>query len=61
VGQWGLDYDPAQDLGRVKMKMSKPAALIEQLKYVIASDGAKTGKIQIEWEHHVAAVAVTAR
>jgi hypothetical protein len=61
VGQWGLEYDPAQDLGRVPMTMTKPAALIEQLKYVISSDGPKSGKIQIEWEHHIATVTVSAR
>jgi len=58
VGQWGLEYDPAQDLGRVKMIMTKPPALIEQLKYVISSDGPKSGKIQLEWENHIATVHV---
>jgi hypothetical protein len=61
VGQWGLDYDPAQDLGRVKMTMTKPPALIEQLKYVISSDGPKSGKIEIEWEHYIASVKLTAK
>jgi len=61
VGQWGLEYDPAQDLGRVKMMMNKPPALIEQLKYVISSDGPKSGKIQLEWENHIATVHVLAK
>jgi len=61
VGQWGLEYDPAQDLGRVKMIMTKPPALIEQLKYVISSDGPKSGKIQLEWENHIATVNVTVK
>ena len=61
TGQWGLEYDASQDLGRVKMKMSKPGAVIEQLKYVISSTGPKTGKIEIEWEHHIASVPVTAK
>jgi hypothetical protein len=61
VGQWGLEYDPAQDLGRVKMTMTKPPALIEQLKYVISSDGPKSGKIQLEWENHIATVHVVAK
>jgi len=61
VGQWGLEYDPAQDLGRVKMIMTKPPALIEQLKYVISSDGPKSGKIQLEWENHIATVHVAAK
>jgi hypothetical protein len=58
VGQWGLEYNPAQDLGRVKMTMTKPPALIEQLKYVISSNGAKTGTIQLEWENHIGSVSV---
>jgi hypothetical protein len=61
TGQWGLDYDQAQDLGRVKMMMSKPPALIEQLKYEITSTGAKTGKITLEWENHIASVPVAAK
>jgi hypothetical protein len=61
TGQWGLDYDQAQDLGRVKMMMSKPPALIEQLKYEITSTGAKTGKITLEWENHIASVPLTVK
>jgi hypothetical protein len=61
TGQWGLDYDPAQDLGRVKMTMSKPPALIEQLKYVISSDDATHGQIALEWENHIATVPVTVK
>lgn len=59
TGQWGLDYDPSKDLGRVKMIMSKPPALIEQLKYVITSDNATHGKITLEWENHIATVPVS--
>ena len=58
TGQWGLTYDAAQDLGRVKMTMSKPAAPVEMLKYTIASAGAHRGKIELVWEQHVASVAV---
>lgn len=61
TGQWGLTYNQGQDLGRVKMTMSKPPSLIEQLKYTITSEGAKSGKIQIEWEHHVASVPFTVK
>ncbi len=56
TGQWGLTYDAKQDLGRVKMKMSKPAKLVEVYKMTLTSTGAKTGKLQLEWEQHVAAV-----
>ena len=56
TGQWGLTYKADMDLGRVKMKMSKPPALVEQLKYTIGA-----GSITLEWENHVASVAVKAK
>lgn len=58
TGQWGLEYNQNQDLGRVKMNMSKPPTPIEQLKYVISSGGPKSGKIQMEWDDHIASVPV---
>jgi len=33
TGQSGLEYDAKQDLGRVKMTVGKPPALVEQLQY----------------------------
>jgi hypothetical protein len=61
TGQWGTSYDASQDLGRVKMQMSKPPALIEMLKYTISSAGGNKGTIQLAWEKHIASVAVTAK
>ena len=61
TGQWGLLYDPKQDLGRVKMTMSKPPALVETLKYSIASKGAGSGELRLEWEHRVATVPITVK
>lgn len=53
TGEWGLAYDGSQDLGRVKMQMSKPPAMVEDLKYTIGD-----GKITLAWENHVASVSV---
>jgi hypothetical protein len=61
TGQWGLTYDQAQDLGRVKMKMSKPGTLIELLKWSINQTGPKAGTLQLEWENHVASVPFTVK
>ncbi len=61
TGQWGLTYDQKQDLGRVKMTMSKPPALIERYKMTLSSTGASTGKLQLEWEQHIASVAITVK
>ncbi len=52
TGQWGLTYDKAQDLGRVKMTMSKPAAMVEELKYTLSDEGGNKGKLTLEWENH---------
>jgi hypothetical protein len=60
TGQSGLEYDAKQDLGRVKMTMSKPPAMVEQLKYTLSTAGGK-GKLQLAWEDVVAAVDFTAK
>ena len=61
TGQWGLMYDPKQDLGRVKMTMSKPPSIVETLKYSIADKGKGQGELRLEWEHRVATVPITVK
>jgi hypothetical protein len=61
TGQWGLMYDAKQDLGRVKMTMSKPPALVETLKYSIIDKGAGKGELRLEWEHRVATVPIAVK
>jgi hypothetical protein len=56
TGEWGLAYDASQDLGKVKMHMSKPPSMVEDLTWTI--DG---GKISLAWENHVASVPVSAK
>jgi hypothetical protein len=58
TGQSGLAYDKTQDLGRVKMTMTKPLALVENLKYTITDLGGTTGKLMLEWENHSASVLI---
>lgn len=60
TGQNGDSYDASQDLGRVNMKMEKPASPIEKLKYTLTASG-NTGKLQLEWENHIASVAIRAK
>jgi hypothetical protein len=55
TGQNGDSYDPSMDLGRVDMEMEKPPVPIENLKYTITTKG-DTGKLQLEWENHIASV-----
>jgi len=53
TGEWGLAYDASQDLGRVKMEMSKPPAMVEDLTYTIGD-----GRITLAWENKAASVPV---
>jgi hypothetical protein len=61
TGQWGLDYNASQDLGRIKMTMAKPAALVETLKYMLTDKGGGKAELRMEWEHHVATVPLTVK
>jgi hypothetical protein len=61
TGEWGLAYDNTADLGRVKMEMSKPAAPVEKFQILLSSAAADSGKLQMEWENHIASVAFHAR
>ncbi len=56
TGEWGLAYDKTKDLGRTPMKMSKPPALVEDLKYTLTSDGGNRGTLTLAWEYKVASV-----
>jgi hypothetical protein len=59
TGQWGTSYNAKMDAGRVKMTMSKPPALIETYKMTLSATGPRTGKLQLEWENHIASVPIT--
>jgi Protein of unknown function (DUF2911) len=59
TGEWGLRYDPSQDLGKTPMTMSKPSSMVENLIWKITDDGGRKGTISLAWEDHSASVAVT--
>ena len=61
TGQWGLSYDAARDVGRVKMTMAAPTAPIETLKYTLTDKGGGKGELRLEWEAHIATVAIAAK
>jgi len=60
TGQGGLSYDGSQDLGKTKMQMSKPPAMVEELKYTITGNGGGKGTLTLAWEDHSASVAIAA-
>jgi len=59
TGQWGTKYDKTQDLGRVKMAMSAPPALIENLKYTLVDNGGGAGTLTLAWENKIATVSIS--
>jgi hypothetical protein len=61
TGEWGLNYDQARDLGRVKMAMSKPAAPIETLRYTLSDEHSDKARLRLEWENHIVSVLITFR
>ena len=61
TGEWGLAYKKEMDLGRVQMDMSKPGTPIETFKITLSSTGSNAGKLQMEWEDHIASVPFTVK
>lgn len=66
TGQWGIgrngaNFDPAKNVGKTPLTMSKPPAPVETLKISLTSTGGANGKLQIEWENVVASANFTAK
>jgi hypothetical protein len=61
TGEWGLSYDASKDLGRTKMTMSKPPAMVENLVYTLADNGDGKGTLTLSWEDHTAFVSIAAQ
>jgi len=59
TGEWGLSYDNAQDLGKVKFPTSATPALVENLKYTLADLGGGKGSLTLAWENKSATVDFT--
>jgi hypothetical protein len=59
--QWGLTYNQPQDLGRVKMTMGKPPAMVENLKYTLTDLGGNKGRLTLAWENYSASVDFTVK
>ena len=59
TGEWGLAYKPANDLGRVKMNMSKPSSPVETYKMTLTKTGSNKGELQLAWGDKEASVPFT--
>ncbi|HEY1501130.1 MAG TPA: DUF2911 domain-containing protein [Acidobacteriaceae bacterium] len=58
--EWGLKYDGSQDLGKTPMHMSKPASLVENLRWAITDLGGGKGQLILAWEDHSGSVSIAA-
>lgn len=61
VGQWGTDYDPKQDIGRVRMDMSKTPEHVEDFTIAIRPTGPNRGAFDFAWGDSVATAPFTLR
>ena len=61
VGQWGTQYNPANDVGRVQMQLADTPAHVEDFTITIRSLGQGRGAIDIAWGDKVATANFTAR
>jgi len=51
TGQWGTQYDQAQDLARLDLKVEATAAPVEQFTITLTGSGASNGLLAMEWEN----------
>ncbi|HEX4309863.1 MAG TPA: DUF2911 domain-containing protein [Acidobacteriaceae bacterium] len=58
--EWGLAYDPSKDLGKTPMTMSKPATMVENLRWALTDLGGGKGQLILAWEDHSGSVSVAA-
>jgi len=60
VGEWGLDYKPAKDLGRVPMKAKPMSAPQEVMSLSFENTTPKSTELHIRWETTDRYVTITA-
>ncbi|HMF77005.1 MAG TPA: DUF2911 domain-containing protein [Bryobacteraceae bacterium] len=51
TGQWGTNYDEAQDLARIEMRATKTAAPVERFTVSWTKTGADQAELALEWEN----------
>ena len=59
LGQWGTDYHPKLDLGRVKMTVKPLGTPVENFKIAVTASGGNNGMLTMTWEKTQASVPVT--
>ena len=61
VGQWGTQYNPANDVGRVPLEMKDITPAVEELTITVRPAGPGRGVIDIAWGDKVATTPFTVR
>lgn len=61
VGQWGTEYQAAQDIGRLKMDMAKTPEHVEDFTITVRAAGPNRGAIDFAWGDSVATAAFSVR
>jgi hypothetical protein len=61
VGQWGTQYDAANDIGRVAMELTNTPAHVEDFTITIRSLGQNRGAIDFAWADKTATAAFVVR
>jgi Protein of unknown function (DUF2911) len=56
TGQWGTEYDPAQDLARIPMQVERTTAPVEQFTITLPPRGSSALDLVLEWESTRASV-----
>jgi len=58
TGQWGTEYNQAQDLARIPMKVTQRSSGLELFTISFDKMGADAGTLKLEWENTLASVDV---
>jgi hypothetical protein len=61
VGQWGTEYDPKQDIGRVRMDMARTPEHVEDFTITVRPTGPNRGAIDFAWGDSVATASFTVK
>jgi hypothetical protein len=60
TGQWGTQYDPAQDVARIPMQLAPAADHVEELTVSVRNNGGNRGTIEFAWGPSVVSASFTA-
>ena len=58
TGQWGTEYNQAQDLARVDMKVSQRSSPLEEFTISFDKTGGSSATLKLEWDTTIASVDV---